>query len=566
MKTIIRNSLLGLLSLLTVTACEKDEDKLYLNSIEPGQLIASEESIVLTQDHSDEIVLSLAWSTDNLVVSDPNLTATGGQLTMSLEASADENFSSVVETSETSYSKVYTGATLNALAQSVGAQSDVASNIYFRLAARSGANMEPVYTNAVAVSVTPYLIDMSRLFVLDSSQMPTGMSLYSPLSDGHYEGFMGATGWYNFYLQEGDGTIWGAAPIDGNPFTLSEAENKWNCWFPTPAGCYYVVADVNELYWTALSLPALTLEGDITGELVFDRPNNRWTLLFQATETGTATIRLSANGSLYDSNSATDDAAARPTSIAFAQEGDALVLTDQPGDITVDIPATGDCTLIIDLSDNAHWTATVQAGSQEEEEAAPLIFLPGVDDLSSGGWNFDNYLRLYDNATQAYAGVANVNSEWGYQIAIERDNWNDFYALGEGDAYAGTLLFKSSSNLPAPTPGLYLMNVSLSALTYSLTPVQTVYYSGFNDNWDLHALAATDTPGVYTATVDITGETPWGFQIVLDEAWVHTLGGGDGILLYQGTDGVPNIPFSGEPGTYLLTVDLVQATYTLTLQ
>ena len=316
MKNIIRNSLLGLLSLLTVTACEKDEDKLYLNSIEPGQLIASEESIVLSQDHSDEIVLSLAWSTDNLVVSDPNLTAPNGQLIMTLEASADENFSSVVETTETSYSKAYTGATLNSLAQSVGAQPDVASNIYFRLAVRSGANMEPVYTNFVVVSVTPYLIDMSRLFVLDSSQVPTGMSLYSPQSDGHYEGFVGATGWYNFYLQEGDGTIWGAAPIDNNPFTLSKAENKWNCWFPTPAGCYYVVADVNELYWTALSIPTLTLEGDITGELVFDRPNNRWTLLFQSTETGTATIRLSANGSLYDSTSATDDTAATPMSIS----------------------------------------------------------------------------------------------------------------------------------------------------------------------------------------------------------------------------------------------------------
>ena len=266
MKTIIRNSLLGLLSFLTVTACEKDEDKLYLNSIEPGQLIASEENIVLTQEHSDEIVLSLAWSTDNLVVSDPDLTAPGGQLSMTLEASADENFSSIVETTETSYSKAYTGATLNALAQSVGAQPDVAANIYFRLAARSGANMEPVYTNAVAVSVTPYLIDMSRLFVLDSSQAPTGMSLYSPQSDGHYEGFLGVTGWYNFYLQEGDGTVWGAAPIDGNPFTLSEAENKWNSWFPNPAGCYYVVADVNELYWTALSLHALNLTGDIAEE------------------------------------------------------------------------------------------------------------------------------------------------------------------------------------------------------------------------------------------------------------------------------------------------------------
>ena len=170
MKNIIRNSLLGLLSLLTVTACEKDEDKLYLNSIEPGQLIASEESIVLSQDHSDEIVLSLAWSTDNLVVSDPNLTAPNGQLIMTLEASADENFSSVVETTETSYSKAYTGATLNSLAQSVGAQPDVASNIYFRLAVRSGANMEPVYTNFVVVSVTPYLIDMSRLFVLDGQR------------------------------------------------------------------------------------------------------------------------------------------------------------------------------------------------------------------------------------------------------------------------------------------------------------------------------------------------------------------------------------------------------------
>ena len=566
MKTIFRNSLLGLLSLLTVTACEKDEDKTYLNSIEPGQLIASESAIELTQDRSDEIVLSLAWSTDNLVVSDPNLTAPGGLMSMTLEASLDENFSTAIETVETSYSKAYTGTTLNALAQNVGAPAGVASPIYFRLAARSGANMEPAYTNTVAVNVTPYQIDMSHLYVLDSSQAPTGMSLYSPQSDGHYEGFLGVSGWYNFYLQEGDGRTWGAAPIDGNPFTLSEAENKWNLWFPNPEGCYYVVADVNELYWTALSIPALTLEGDITGELAFDRPNNRWTLLFQATEAGTATIRLSANGSLYSGTSATDDAAATPTFIAFAQEGDALVLADQSSGITVDIPATGECTLIVDLSDPAHWMASVQAGSEEEEEASPLVFLPGVDDLSSGSWNFDNYLRLYDGSTRSYAGVANVHSEWGYQIAIERDNWNDFYALGEGDAHAGTLLFKSADNLPAPEPGLYFMNVSLDALTYSLTPVQTVYYSGFNDNWDLHALTSTDTPGVYTATVDITGETPWGFQIVLDEGWAVTLGGGDGVLLYQGVGSVPNIPFDGEAGSYLLTVDLVQATYALTAQ
>ena len=567
MRTSFNNIFLFLLSCLALAACEKDEEKIYVNSIEPGQLVASEDAIVLTQDRADEIVLSLAWSADNLVASDPGVGVPDGQMILSLEASLDEGFSRVVETAETSYSKAYTGAALNALAQSIGAQPDVASDVYFRLAARSGANMRPVYTDAVCVSITPYLIDMTRLYVLDSSQAPTGMSLYSPQSDGHYEGFLGVSGWYNFYLQEGDGRIWGAAPIDNNPFTLSEAENKWNLWFPNPAGCYYVVADVNEAYWTALSLPALTLEGDIAGTPEFDRPNNRWTLVFQAAEAGTARIRLSASGSLYDSNSTTDDAAARPASIFFAQEGDALVLAEQAGDIVVEIPSEGECTLIIDLSDPARWTATVEAGGGSGEVTVnPLVFLPGVDDLSSGGWTFDNYLRLFDAATQSYAGVANVNSEWGYQIAVERDNWNDYYALGEGDAYAGTLLFKSADNLPAPAPGLYFMNVSLGALTYSLTPVQEVYFSGFNDDWGLYPMTASDVPGVYTAAVEITGETPWGFQILLDDSWTVKLGGGDGILLYQGTAEVPNIPFSGEPGTYLLTVDLVQAIYTITLQ
>lgn len=566
MKALARNTFLFLLALLSVTACEKDEDKIYLNSIEPGQLVASDDAVVLTQDRSADIVLSLAWSVDNLAVSDPSAGVPGGLMSMSLEASADEQFSTAVSTAVTSYSQAYTGSSLNALAQNAGVEPYSPTPVYFRLAARTGSNMQPVYTNTVAVTITSYEIDMSHLYVLDNSQAETGMSLYSPQSDGHYEGFLGVSGWYNFFLREGDGRIWGAAPIDDNPFTLSEAENKWNLWFPAPSGCYYVVADVNELYWTALSIPALTLTGDIAGTPEFDRTNNRWTLAFQAAEAGTATIRLSATGSLYNSSTATNDEAAVPTAVSFAQEGDAVVLADQPGDISVTIPSAGECTLILDLSDPTHWTASVQSGGTGEETANPLIYLPGVDDLTSGGWTFDNYLRLYDAATLSYAGAAAVNSEWGYQIALEVDNWNDIYTLGEGDAYAGTLVFGAGNNLPAPEPGLYFMNVSLGALTYSLTPVQEVACCGFNDNWDLQSMTASDTSGVYTATVEITAETPWGFQIILNGDWNLSLGGGDGILIYQGVDDVSNIPFSGENGTYLLTVDLVQATYTMTLQ
>jgi len=566
MKALARNTFLFLLALLSVTACEKDEDKIYLNSIEPGQLVASDDAVVLTQDRSADIVLSLAWSVDNLAVSDPSAGVPGGLMSMSLEASTDEQFSTAVSTAVTSYSQAYTGSSLNALAQNAGVEPYSPTPVYFRLAARTGSNMEPVYTNTVAVTITSYEIDMSHLYVLDNSQAETGMSLYSPQSDGHYEGFLGVSGWYNFFLREGDGRIWGAAPIDDNPFTLSEAENKWNLWFPAPSGCYYVVADVNELYWTALSIPALTLTGDIAGTPEFDRTNNRWTLAFQAAEAGTATIRLSATGSLYNSTTATNDEAAVPTAVSFAQEGDAVVLADQPGDISVTIPSAGECTLILDLSDPTHWTASVQSGGTGEETANPLIYLPGVDDLTSGGWTFDNYLRLYDAATLSYAGAAAVNSEWGYQIALEVDNWNDIYTLGEGDAYAGTLVFGAGNNLPAPEPGLYFMNVSLGALTYSLTAVQEVACCGFNDNWELQSMTASDTPGVYTATVEITAETPWGFQIILNGDWNLSLGGGNGILVYQGVDDVSNIPFSGENGTYLLTVDLVQATYTMTLQ
>ncbi|HIZ00736.1 MAG TPA: DUF5114 domain-containing protein [Candidatus Bacteroides merdipullorum] len=566
MKALARNTFLFLLALLSVTACEKDEDKIYLNSIEPGQLVASDDAVVLTQDRSADIVLSLAWSVDNLAVSDPSAGVPGGLMSMSLEASTDEQFSTAVSTAVTSYSQAYTGSSLNALAQNAGVEPYSPTPVYFRLAARTGSNMEPVYTNTVAVTITSYEIDMSHLYVLDNSQAETGMSLYSPQSDGHYEGFLGVSGWYNFFLREGDGRIWGAAPIDDNPFTLSEAENKWNLWFPEPSGCYYVVADVNELYWTALSIPALTLTGDIAGTPEFDRTNNRWTLRFQAAEAGTATIRLSATGSLYNSSTATKDEAAVSTAVSFAQEGDAVVLADQPGDISVSIPAAGECTLILDLSDPTHWTASVQSGGTGEETANPLIYLPGVDDLTSGGWTFDNYLRLYDAATLSYAGAAAVNSEWGYQIALEVDNWNDIYTLGEGDAYAGTLVFGAGNNLPAPEPGLYFMNVSLGALTYSLTPVQEVACCGFNDNWDLQSMTASDTPGVYMTTVEITAETPWGFQIILNGDWNLSLGGGNGILVYQGVDDVSNIPFSGENGTYLLTVDLVQATYTMTLQ
>ena len=544
-------------------SCEKDEDKIYLSSLEPSELTASTTSVVLTSDNAADIVLSLAWTKDALQLSDASLTATD-LISQTLQACLLSDFSGTVnESSESSLSKAYTGAALNTLAKNIGATVDEANTVYFRLAATTGDNMDPTYSNTVSVSITPYAIDMSIGYILNTSQEETGATLYSPDEDGVYTGFMGATSWYNFYMMEGDGTIWGNDGVDGTAFLISsDTDTQWNFWFPGQNGCYYVIIDTPELLWSSLLMPSLTVSGDIEGDLTFDRSNVKWTLVFTADAAGSATIQIAGTGAQYDYDTGTDDDSAISTDVAFGGDADDLTFGSTAEDITVDIPAEGECTLTLDLSDPTCWTVTVTQGAEEEAaEVSEYLYLPGIDDGISGSWTFDNYLRLYDEDELGYAGVANINSLWGYQIAIEVDNWSDYYGTSDGTEYSGTLEYQGG-NIPAPT-GLYFMNVSLSSLTYALTEVTEVYYSGISDDWNLYAMTETDDPGVYTATFEVTGDTPWGFQIVLDQNWTTKFGGADGILLYQGSSSVSNIAFEPTSGTYTLTVDLISGTYTI---
>lgn len=563
MKT-IKNFFLTLVVATCFTACEEDGDKIYLKSIEGSDLIASESSVVLTQQTGKQIVLSLAWTQDALTVSDPNVQAPN-LTTMTLQAAASEDFSgTVTESVETSLSKAYTGADLNTVAKNLGATPDVANSLYFRLKSTVGNNMEPVFSNTVTVSVTPYTIDMSLGYILDAKEAETGLSLYSPDSNGEYTGFMGATAWYNYFLREGDGTVWGNDGVTGTPFLMSAEDTHWNCWFPGQGGCYYVDVNTNKKVWSALYIPSLTVSGDIEGEMTFDRPNVKWTLTFNAPQAGDITIRVAGTGKLYDYSTGTDDEAAIDTPVAFAGEKEALAFGSQPENITVTIPAAGECTLTLDLSNPKAWTAQVTNGSEEPVTVSPYIYLPGVDDAinEEKNWTFDNKLALYDEDNLNYAGIVNAGSQWGYQIAIEDGNWSDVYTLGEGDAYAGTLVFQSGTNLPVPEEGLYFFDISLKALTYQLVAIgNEIYYSGINDDWTLHALTATDTKGVFSGNITIEKASEWGFQIILDTAWTYKFGGTDGNLYYKGDNLTEDATLA--PGSYALTVDLINKTYTI---
>jgi hypothetical protein len=409
---------------------------------------------------------------------------------------------------------------------------------------------------------------MSVGFILNENKADTGFTLYSPLSDGVYTGFMGATAWYNFFLKEGDATVWGNDGVTGTPFLISSADDSWNCWFPGQGGCYYVTVDTKKKQWSALFLSPLTVSGDISGEMTFDRPNVKWTYTFNATSTNPLKIKLSALGSLYNYITGTDDAAAISTPVAFAQEDGKIALAQQAGEITVSVPATGECTLTLDLSDPKNWKCTVTAGSEEPVIIPQYLYIPGIDDGRTGGdWTFDNFLNLYDEETLGYAGVIDVNSLWGYSFNIEKDNWGDKYTFAEGDAYSGKLVFQTGDNLPAPEAGLYLMDVSLKGLTYDLTKVgDEIYIVGLNcgadDVWNFDTvLPATQTPGVYSGTITITVASAWGFQIHLDTSWNHYFGGSFGMLYYKGSNITDDA--SLPIGTHQMTVDLIQGTYAI---
>jgi len=557
-----------LLSLILMASCENDGDKIYLTTPDADDFVITGSEVLLSPENSQKVVLSLAWNKSVLGVSDPTVSATD-VLTTSVQISTKSDFSSnIAETTEEGFSKAYLGSELNSIAKNIGIEPGVETPVYFRLAVRTGSNMG-VYSEIKTVAVTSYLIDMSVGFILDADKVETGRTLSSPDEDGIYKGFMGASGWSNFFLLEGDGTIWGNDAVTGTPFILSSENDKdkrWNFWFPGITGCYFSEVNTIKKQWSALLLPALTVSGDITADMTFDRPNVRWTTVFKATAASTLKIKLNSAGKLYDYSTGTDDDAAKDSPVAFTQSGEYIALASQAGEISVTVPKAGDFTLIVDLSDPNAWICKVEEGAEEPEPVIEYLYLPGIDDGISGSWTFDNYLKLYNEDELKYAGVFNINSLWGYTIHPEKDNWNDKYNMDEGDAYSGTLRFKGEeNNIPAPTAGLYLMETSLIDFTYNLTAMgNQIYVLGLHDVWNFDIpLTLTATPGVYSGSITINSASPWGFAIHLKNGdWDRKFGGSAGKLYYRGNNITDDATLA--PGTYQMTVDLINETYTIT--
>lgn len=558
----------GMLS-LCLGACESDIEPVYVNPADGIELGGASDPIILRADRPEALAMTLYWSGDGrLTLSDPQLQAPVDAAVETIQLSADADFTSPLDISVEKGVRQHQFLTdeLNALLGRLDFPAEQATPLYIRIRSVLAANMPVTYSDVLRVSVQTYRIHLDLATVLDKDRNETAMRLYSPGEDGIYSGFMGVNGWTNWWLREANNVLWGNLGEDGKTFYASSDDSHWNFWFPDPAGCYYTTVNTVEGWWSALHIDNITVGGDLSGEMIFNIKANQWTLDVSQAAAGTVNITLGGKGSLYD-RTTTDMGPAVERTIGFGGSADALTFGDNATTIAVTLPA-GETTLVLDLSDPRN--LTVAAGeAAPEPETNRYLYFSGVTDWAG----FDVFLTLYDESTRSYGGAHYINSEWGYRAYPEPDWGTAYKGADDATALSGSLVLAESGNdgnIPAPAAGVYVMDFNMSALTYRLTEVQRVSFTGLNDDWSEHdMIRSTDNPEVYTAEFVKEKETPWGVKVLINGDWGLFFGGGDGVLRLGHSDATTG--FDGDNAltvgeTYILTVDLGKQTYTYSLK
>lgn len=558
----------GMLS-LCLGACDSDIEPVYVNPADGIELGGASDPIILRADRPEALAMTLYWSGDGrLTLSNPQLQAPVDAAVETIQLSADADFTSPLDISVEKGVRQHQFLTdeLNALLGRLDFPAEQATPLYIRIRSVLAANMPVTYSDVLRVSVQTYRIHLDLATVLDKDRNETAMRLYSPGEDGIYSGFMGVNGWTNWWLREANNVLWGNLGEDGKTFYASSDDSHWNFWFPDPAGCYYTTVNTVEGWWSALHIDNITVGGDLGGEMIFNIKANQWTLDVSQAAAGTVNITLGGKGSLYD-RTTTDMGPAVEHTIGFGGSADALTFGDNATTIAVTLPA-GETTLVLDLSDPRN--LTVAAGeAAPEPETNRYLYFSGVTDWAG----FDVFLTLYDESTRSYGGAHYINSEWGYRAYPEPDWGTAYKGADDATALSGSLVLAESGNdgnIPAPGAGVYVMDFNMSALTYRLTEVQRVSFTGLNDDWSEHDMTRSpDNPEVYTAEFVKEKETPWGVKVLINGDWGLFFGGGDGVLRLGHSDATTG--FDGDNAltvgeTYILTVDLGKQTYTYSLK
>lgn len=293
---------------------------------------------------------------------------------------------------------------------------------------------------------------------------------------------------------------------------------------------------------------------------------NQWTLPINLTSASTVSISIKGQGSLYNKETS-DMGPAIQQNVAFGGNSQNLSFGETGTVISVDLPA-GETTLVLDLTNPLEYT--IGAGeAAPEPEAEPRLYFSGVVNWDG----FDDYISLYDETNRCYGGAHWVNSEWGYRAYPQADWGIAYKGAPDATGLSGCLILAESGNdgnIPAPESGLYVMDFNMKDLSYTLTKVDNVTFTGLNDDWSEHPMQqSSDNPEVFTAEFVKVKETPWGVKVLINNNWSLFFGGGNGNLLLGHSDATTG--FDGDNAltvgeTYILTVDLGKQTYSYSLK
>lgn len=580
MKT-LNKILITLASIFALISCEKDGDKIYLQSLGSDELIATTDNVVLTADISQKVVLSFAWKGQDVQISDTTV-GTAAKAKNYMEISLSEDFSGQIYNDETTSNSIaYKGGELNSIVNSLGAKIGEANNVFFRLGSATGENIPYAYSNVVKVKITPYVIDMNTGIVVEATDQnevvgETGVILYSPEANGIYSGFMFTPyGWYHYFLKEGNGLMWGTAGDEGAFHITSDAgNNRQNMWFPGSVGCYYVNVNTKEETWDALYISSLAISGlsESPINLTLDKENSLWIASFTATEDGEKVITISGNGEQWNVETGTNDGAGIPINVVFANENNNLVLADNAGNISVTIPEAGECTIKLDLINPNERKVYVEAGGveiPEEPEIKEHIYVMGID---GENYEFNNKIYLYNEDNIEYAGIRNVvPSQWGYYF-LDIDSWDNQnehqYGKSNDEANTNTngkLSKGMNNNIPKlDANGLYLFEVSLKNLTYKTTKIgDKIYLYNGMTNGGLIDMTPTDIAGEFSTILELSSDSEWGMKFYLFDDWSYNfVDGGENKLYYNGTNKDGN-GIAVRAGKYTVKANIIEKTYSI---
>ncbi|WP_300795345.1 DUF5114 domain-containing protein [uncultured Bacteroides sp.] len=602
MKT-LNKILLTLASILALISCEKDGEKIYLQSLGSDELIATTDKVVLSVETSQKVVLSFAWKGQDVQISDTTV-GTAAKAKNYMEISLSEDFSGQIYKDETTSNSIaYKGGELNSIVNGLGAKVGEVNNVFFRLGSATGENIPYAYSNVVKVDVTPYVMDMNTGVLLAADKTENGKTLYSENADGIYKGFLGIKiADKNFWLKEGDGSIWGNIADSEKAFVISsDPSNQWNFWFPDIAGCYYTVIDTQAEEWSATLLSTITINGDIQDDMSFDIENNRWICNYTSDSSKDINITLSGTSRIF--NATTGSTEGISDTFGFANSNDGLVFGKTSDNITLHVEQ-GENSIILYMNvpeELPYITATNDATEIPSQYPATIEMQRW--NSSTNSMETMTQLQRTDSENGIYEGTYDgpyqKNSNYGFQfVDVINDKWykpvsGDNSKLEINDASDGKFYFDEANENVTSIKVEITVDLNNHTWEYNIISqkfddsnepgdggdtevtypetVSMVYYPNNIEETFGEELKQTDIPGVYETIY--TGKTDFNFVFKDSNNNYYKYNyikgeGNDPFALVE--DGSDDLYFEGgwseTEATYKITVDLANMRWSFTKQ